>query len=216
MLWRLFRENTDKVIFKMNHYFPIYQRHFSKFQDDDIVFLEIGVNHGGSLSMWSKFFGPRATIIGIDINPSCKIHEDKINRTFVRIGDQSDPKFLQSIIDEFGIPDAILDDGSHQMDHVLSSFNFFYKKMNMKAVYMVEDMHTAYFSDYGGGLESPNNFINISKNYIDQLNAMYTNGQLDVDWFTSSTFGISFYNSIVCFEKGRVDGSSQETGSIRM
>ena len=61
-----------------------------------------------------RYFGPLAKIIGIDINTKCKQHE--VDGIFVRIGDQSDEVFLQSILDEFGPPDIVLDDGSHVME----------------------------------------------------------------------------------------------------
>jgi hypothetical protein len=152
--------------------------------------------------MWSRFFGPLATIVGIDINPSCKDHEaDGIH---VRIGDQSDPKFLQDIIDEFGIPDIVLDDGSHRMEHILASFQYLYPKLPKNGLYIVEDLHTAYWPEYGGGINNPNTFINISKNFIDNLNADHSRGAREPDFITRNTFSISFYDSVVVMERGSI------------
>ena len=72
--------------------------------------------------MWKRFFGPYCTIIGIDINERHKKHEE--DRIHIRIGDQSDIKFLDSIIEEFGVPDIVIDDGSHIMEHVIKSFQY--------------------------------------------------------------------------------------------
>lgn len=102
MLYQYFLTNTGKLIHKWRHYFPIYERHFSRFQNRGPCFWEIGVGEGGSLAMWKAYFGPMATIIGLDINPDCLRHEDE--QCQVRIGDQADPVFLQSVIDEFGRP----------------------------------------------------------------------------------------------------------------
>ena len=201
-LWSDFLTNDKKIIHKWVHYFPIYERHFANWQNRSITFLEIGVSEGGSLQMWQRYFGPLAKIVGIDINPECKKHESP--GIFIRIGDQSDPLFMQSIIDEFGVPDVILDDGSHEMRHIVPTFEFFYPKMHKNAVYMVEDLHTAYWEEYGGGVDKATSFINISKKYIDQLNADHSRGVLESDQMTKETFGISFYDSIVCFEKGTV------------
>src|SRR4029077_11711119 len=107
-------------------YIPIYERHFSCYRNKSLTFLEIGVARGGSLQMWQQFFGPLAKIVGIDIRERSKSYESPA--TFVRIGDQSDERFLQSIIDEFGVPDVVLDDGSHQMEHIAKTFNFLYPK----------------------------------------------------------------------------------------
>ena len=109
-LWEDFLNNKDSRITKWAHYFPIYERHFSWMRNKTLTFLEIGVDKGGSLRMWQRYFGPFARIIGIDINPEC----NSLNGTpgiHIRIGDQSDEKFLQEVIDEFGVPDMILDDG---------------------------------------------------------------------------------------------------------
>ncbi len=201
-LWQDFQINNGKMIRKWVHYFPIYERHLSDWRNKTITFLEIGVNQGGSLQMWSRFFGPLATIVGIDINPSCKQHEgDGIQ---VRIGDQSDPKFLGEIIDEFGLPDIVLDDGSHRMDHILSSFQFLYPKLPKNGLYIVEDLHTAYWEEYGGGLQNPRTFINVSKNFIDRLNADHSRGEIEPDFITRNTFSIAFYDSVVVLERGTI------------
>ncbi len=164
--------------------------------------MEFGVSKGGSLQMWQRFFGPMANIVGIDIDPQCKAHESP--GIFVRIGDQSDHGFLQSIINEFGAPDIVLDDGSHMMEHIARSFQYLYPLMHRNAIYMVEDLHTAYFEEYGGGIEKPSTFINFAKHCVDRLNADHSRGKLIPDLITRQTFGISFYDSIVCFEKGEV------------
>jgi hypothetical protein len=201
-IWQDFLKNDGKIIDKWVHYFPVYERHFSCWRNRSVTFLEIGVFQGGSLQMWQRFFGPMAKIIGIDIEPSCKNHESP--GIFIRIGDQSDPQFLQSIIDEFGTPDIVLDDGSHRMEHIISSFEFLYPRMHKNSIYMVEDLHTCYWEEYGGGLNKPDTFIEIAKNCIDELNAIHTNGEIIPGVVTQQTFGISFYDSICCFEKGDV------------
>jgi len=52
--------------------------------------LEIGVSFGGSLEMWREYFGPEATIFGIDIDPECANRFARPNQ--VRIGSQDDPR----------------------------------------------------------------------------------------------------------------------------
>jgi len=201
-LWQDFLNNNKKPIFKWVHYFPIYERHFASWRNRSMTFLEIGVLDGGSLQMWQRYFGPLAKIVGIDIDDKCKEHESP--GIFIRIGDQSDPKFLQSVIEEFGIPDVVLDDGSHQMVHVMASFNFLYPKMLKNATYMVEDLHTAYWSEFGGGVEKPDTFMNFAKGCTDRLNWAHSRGTIAADYIGKETLSISFYDSIVNFEKGDV------------
>ena len=152
--------------------------------------------------MWRGFFGPKAKIISIDIMPQCRELQEP--GTFVRIGDLSDPVFLQSLVDEFGIPDIILDDGSHQQHHIMATFEFFYPKMHKNAVYMVEDLHTAYWPEYNGDLKKSDTFIEFTKECLDKLNARHTRGKLAEDYISKETVSISAYDSIVCFEKGDV------------
>jgi len=201
---------------KWKHYFPVYQRHFGKFVNTDVIFIEIGCGVGGSLQMWKRFFGPRARIIGIDINPACRaFSEDKIE---VCIGDQSDPEFLDRIVQEYGPPDGVLDDGSHMMAHIHASFATLYPKVSRNGVYLVEDLHAAYWEEYEGGLGRPGSFIETCKGLIDELNADHARGALDPTPFTHSTMSIHFYDRIVVFEKRRhtvkqsikIGGSSDE------
>ncbi len=117
---------------------------------------------------------------------------------------QADEQFLQSLIDEFGVPDIVLDDGSHQMEHIAKTFNFLYPRLPKNGVYLVEDLHTAYWDEFGGGVSKPETFINLSKEYIDRLNADHSRGQVVPNFITRQTFGISFYDSVVVLEKGDV------------
>jgi hypothetical protein len=201
-LWSDFLRSDARLVSKWKHYFPAYERHFGRFVNGDVLMIEIGCGEGGSLPMWKAYFGPHARIVGLDIRPECAaFKEDQIE---VRIGDQSDPKFLSAVCAEFGVPDILLDDGSHQMPHIHASFNYLYPKMRPNSVYMVEDLHTAYWANFGGGLGSPASFIETSKNLIDELNADHVrNNELLPNDFTRSTLSMHFYDSIIVFEKGR-------------
>src|SRR6266568_44566 len=138
-LWSDVLNHDKRLIHKWKHYFPIYERHFKDFIYKPVTFIEIGCGLGGSLQMWKRYFGPHARIIGIDFDPRCKhFEEDQID---IRIGAQQDTKFLQSVVDEFGSPDIVLDDGSHVMSHISASFNFLYHHLTKSGIYMVEDLH---------------------------------------------------------------------------
>lgn len=115
-LWDLFMTHRGRTIHKWVHYFPVYERHFAPYVGRPIVLVEIGVSSGGSLQLWKKYFGPYARIIGIDIDPACAAFEEP--QIAVRIGDQADRGFLATVVDEFGAPDIVIDDGSHVMDDV--------------------------------------------------------------------------------------------------
>ena len=199
MLWQYFLCNNKKSMFKVLHYFPIYERHFSRYINQPIVFWEIGVSKGGSLQMWKHYFGPHAIIVGIDIDNLCKQHEE--HNIHICIGSQSDHTFLEDVITKFGIPDIVLDDGSHKMSDIKSTFSYVYDKLPKNGIYAVEDLHTAYWEQYGGGLRRDGTFIEYCKGLIDELNAFNTNGQLEPTKFTRETSSIHFYDSVIVFER---------------
>jgi hypothetical protein len=199
-LWSDFLTNDKRLIHKWKHYFPIYERHFKDFVNKSATFIEIGCGQGGSLQMWKRYFGPHARIIGIDIKPECKaFEEDQIE---VYIGPQQEHQFLQRVINEVGTPDIVLDDGSHVMSHIIASFQFLYPRMAKNGIYLVEDLHAAYWDEFEGGLRKPSTFIEVCKDLIDELNADHTLGALQPTEFTRSTLSMHFYDSVAVFERG--------------
>lgn len=200
-LWPEFLNNRGRTIHKWKHYFPAYERHFGRFVGRPLTFLEIGCGEGGSLQMWKRYFGPHARIVGIDIRPECKaFEEDQIE---IRTGSQSDTDFLSRLADEYGAFDIVLDDGSHVMADVQASFHFLYPRLSRTGVYMVEDLHTAYWDEYGGGLRREGTFIETCKNLIDELNADWSRDALAPNDFTRGTLSMHFYDSIAVFERGK-------------
>ena len=75
--FRVFAEQrtTGRGLWKWDHYFDIYNRHFARFRNTAATHIEIGVYSGGSLEMWRDYFGPTATIIGVDIQASVRAYE---------------------------------------------------------------------------------------------------------------------------------------------
>jgi hypothetical protein len=200
-LWSEFLTHQERMVFKWKHYFPIYERHLARFVNRDVVLVEIGCGEGGSLQLWKKYLGPHARIIGIDIDPRCTAFaEDQIE---IRIGDQSSETFLNDVISEFGSPDVVIDDGCHMMSAVNASFSVLYPAVSRNGMYLVEDLHTAYWSEYDGGLHRPTTFIERCKGLIDELNADHSRKALQPTEFTRTTHSMHFYDSVVVFEKGR-------------
>jgi hypothetical protein len=200
-LWADFLTNEQRVIHKWKHYFPIYERHFRDYVYKTVTFIEIGCGEGGSLQMWKRYFGPHARIVGLDTNPGCKAFEEY--QIEIRIGEQQDTRFLHRVVEEFGAPDIVLDDGSHMMSHVGASFNFLYPKLSTSGVYMVEDLHTSYWEEFEGGLNRTGTFIQLAKHLIDELNADHVRQGLAPTEFTRSTLSMCFYDSVLVFERGR-------------
>jgi cephalosporin hydroxylase len=194
-----FNQNTERVILKWPHYFEVYERHFSKYRNKDIVLLEIGTFNGGSLQMWKNYFGDRAKIYGIDINPNCKqVEEENIT---ILIGSQSDRNFLKKVKEEIPPIDILIDDGGHTMLQQIVSFEELFSHVKPDGVYLCEDMHTSYWVRFGGGFKRRGTFVEYSKKFIDYLNAYHAEKSLKVNSFTESVNSLHYYDSILVIEK---------------
>lgn len=204
---------ADTNVHKWHHYFDIYARHFGPYRDKPVRMLEIGVFRGGSLRMWKDYFHPESTIVGIDIDKSCKDHEIADRNVFVRIGSQADPEFLAQVNEEFGPFDIILDDGSHKTHHQNISFGALFRTaLKDGGCYMVEDVHTNYWLKH---IDSEDTFIDLSKQMIDMLHEPYFDRkethfrhehpeavkQLELSYLSANLGSIAFYDSIVVFDK---------------
>ena len=211
-LKKYYEKNTNNDLNKWKHYFEIYEENFSKFRNKRITILEIGVFRGGSLKMWQNYFGNKANLIGIDIDPACKKFEN--NNTKVYIGDQTNENFLRSILNENENPDIIIDDGGHTSNQQISSFNFLYEDLKPNGVYLVEDTHTSYVKEFQDR-EDNLTFTEYAKILSDELNDWYRVmnyksykkkvDQVDVSYWARNIYKISFYNSIIAIEKRRSD-----------
>jgi hypothetical protein len=204
-LQRYFETNKRNLMDKFLHYFDIYDRFFSRYRNTDVHFVEIGVFHGGSLQMWKEYFGPRAKVYGVDINPACKKFEE--SQIKVLIGDQADRTFLKRLTEEIPRIDILVDDGGHFMDQQINAFEVLYPHISPEGIYLCEDLHTSYWGHYGGGFKARGTFIEYSKYLVDYLNAWHCNTlqQPEVTNFTKSTYGLHYYDSVLVIEKKPVE-----------
>ena len=144
---------------KLAHYLPEYQRLFTKSDGSKVDFLEIGVQHGGSYRLWKNFFGEdllRWT--GIDINQKCLALNNQLSpeKGLVYCGSQADPVFLEDVASQRGEFDIIIDDGSHQSEHIIASFKTLAKHVRDGGLYIIEDVHACYWKGFRGDSDSSN------------------------------------------------------------
>ena len=195
-----FYNNKKNLIHKWDHYFEIYDRHFKKYKDKDVVLLEVGVSRGGSLQMWSDYFGEGSKFYGIDIDPRCKEFENENTKIF--IGSQADRKFLDYVKDNIPPVDILIDDGGHYMDQQIILFEKLFGYVKKNGVYLCEDTHSSYWLVFGGGYKRRGTFIEYSKNFIDMLNAFHSEqSKYKINNFTKSVNSIHYYDSVLVIEK---------------
>ena len=171
-LEQYFEAHQGRQIHKWVHYWDIYHRHLQKYRGTPAVIVEFGIQYGGSSQMWREYFGPDAKIYGVDIDPRCKAWEEESFQVF--IGDQGDPDFLRRIADEIGPVDVVIEDGGHFPLHQITTFEVFYPLIRRGGVFLIEDLHTSYWKDYGGKLGQPGTFMEYAKALTDKLNAWHS------------------------------------------
>lgn len=133
---------------KWLHYFPIYERAFSRLVGRKPIFLEIGVAQGGSLKTWREYFSRGCRVVGIDNDPRCAEYSNPDGGIDVYIGNQADRHFLELMAGNYGSFDAVLDDGSHDIEHIAASFGYLFQVLKPGGVYVVEDTHATYWNGF--------------------------------------------------------------------
>lgn len=104
--------------------------------------LEIGIWHGDSLRMWN-LYNNEMIVYGIDLDPTIYDYITQTEKIKIFLGNQSDPDFLKTVIDDAKIFDVIIDDGSHNYIDILTSFKNLYDSLAFGGHYFIEDLHAA-------------------------------------------------------------------------
>ena len=201
-LLEFFAINKECIVHKWHHYIPLYDRYFSSFRGRRIRFLEIGVAQGGSLQMWRNYFGDDAIIFGIDIESECEKFNGLAGQ--VRIGSQTDELFLESVVKEMGGVDIVLDDGSHHMNHIPATLKFLFQHLSQGGIFMIEDLHAAYWKRFGGGYRVKTNFFDFLMDLVDDMHHWYHAKGFKHSSISKDCSGIHIHDSIVVLEKNKV------------
>ena len=194
--------HAGRGAYKWRHYLEPYDRHLGRFRGQLVRVLEIGIHQGGSLQVWKAYFGERAIIHGIDIDPRCAgIAEDRI---VPHVGDQADAGLLRRVVEEMGGVDVVIDDAAHRSGPQIASFETLYPLLSPHGVYVCEDTRASYWREFGGGCRKPGTFVEYAKGLVDSLHAWYLERNAPVsrdETFARMTLGIFFYDSMIVLEK---------------
>lgn len=139
-LWEYFSNHkAGPGLWKWNHYFDAYHRHFAPFRNQDVNILEIGIYSGGSLGMWQQYFGEHCHIYGVDIEEACKSYESE--KISVFIGDQQDRDFWANFRSKAPAIQILIDDGGHTPEQQMVTLEEMLPHMPAGSVYVCEDIH---------------------------------------------------------------------------
>lgn len=184
---------------KHTSYFQVYDELFGKYVDQEITFVEVGVLNGGSLFMWRHFFGPKARIIGVELNPLAKKWEQ--DGFEIYIGSQADPAFWEDLFKKIGKVDVLLDDGGHFNDQQIITTLAAIPHVKDGGMVVVEDAHASYMRQFTN--PSKYSFMNFCYKTVDRINARFPEINNAKNLFSETVFSIAFYESIVAFKIDR-------------
>ena len=193
------REIYDSIPYlsiKYDTYFPVYEALLQKYIGCEFTIVEVGVFNGGSLFMWRKFFGPKARIIGVDLNPDA-LEWEKQGFEII-IGDQSSETFWVELFQKIGKVDVVIDDGGHTNRQQIVTSHHAIQNINDGGVLIVEDVHTNYFREFGN--PSRYSFVNFTHRIVDGVNSRAHSLRQTYARYSSRVYSVSFFESMVVFQ----------------
>ncbi|MFT3928219.1 MAG: glycosyltransferase [Myxococcales bacterium] len=166
----LHTRHEGKVSDKWDIYLREYQRLMAPIEKAPLSLLEIGVQNGGSLELWAKRFPNARHIIGCDIDPACAALTFDDPRIKVIVIDANTDEAQRRIAQYSESFDVIIDDGSHTSGDIVRSFARYFPMLNDGGLYVIEDLHCSYRSDFEGGLHYPFSSMAFLKRLADVVN----------------------------------------------
>jgi tetratricopeptide (TPR) repeat protein len=169
-LEELYSQHTGKVSDKWSLYLSVYDQILKSYKNMNVRLLEIGVQNGGSLEIWSQYFSNAKLILGCDINPECAKLKYNDPRIHVIVGDANLDDVNKKVSELSQGFDIIIDDGSHTSSDIVKSFAKYFPLLEYGGIYIAEDLHTSYWEKFQGGLFYPFSSITFFKHLIDIIN----------------------------------------------
>jgi len=209
------------------HFFDVYEG-LNLDRDKEYSFLEIGNRWCGALWGWRVHLH-NSKIYGLDIDKDTQLFSNNNPDIGIKVyeGDQTDIKLLQRIHNEAGKLDIVIDDGGHTMPQMKTSFETLWPLLEEGGIYVIEDTHCCYWTDYGGGYKVKNTFIEDVKSFLDNIHSPYykleslmsdqANHMIvnePSNYYDKSIESVEVYDSIIVIKKRKNIKNYLETRSI--
>ena len=169
-LQEIYAQHRGKVSDKWSIYLREYDRLFSVLRDKPVRLLEIGIQNGGSLEIWSQYFLAASHLVGCDINPACAALTYADPRISVVVGDANSDAAEAAIAARCPQFDLIIDDGSHRAGDIVRAFARYFARLADGGLYVAEDLHCSYWQAFQGGLLDPASPMEFFKRLADLVN----------------------------------------------
>lgn len=210
-LTTLFRQHQGHLSDKWEQYLAIYEAYLQPRvrTGRPLSLLEIGVQNGGSLQIWTRYLPTGSSVTGVDIDPACATL-DLGPDVRIHIADASSAEALQACLGDAGF-DVIIDDGSHRSGDIVATFLSCFRRVVPGGLYVIEDLHASYMPPLGGGFWQPQAAIEWLKLLADAIHADYLSDEevdalnvragADVRELARDIAAVSFFDSVVIVER---------------
>jgi glycosyltransferase involved in cell wall biosynthesis len=167
---KIFSDHVGKVSDKWTIYVSEYERHFQEYRDRPVRLLEIGIQNGGSLEIWGKYFTRAKKLVGCDIDLSCKELRFQNKKISVVVGNANSDQIEKQILAKSKNFELVVDDGSHRSSDIVRSFARYFRHVADGGLYIAEDLHCSYWQQFEGGIFHPLSSISFFKALTDIIN----------------------------------------------
>lgn len=227
-LQQLYGEHTGKVAHKWRLYLDVYDEVLAPWRDEAINLVEVGVQNGGSLEIWSRYFGAARALVGCDIDPRCGSLRFDDPRVSVVVGDANAPATVAAIAARADPIDVFIDDGSHVSADIVAAFWNYFPRLRPGGIYIAEDLHCAYLPKFQGGI-SRLNAVTFFKLLADGIHQAYWQDQatmqalvapflgqatVDAARLANDVASVAFYDSLCIVRKRPADGWGRLAGRV--
>ena len=136
--------NNSKTDKNTRHsYLPLYEQLLIDKKETALNVLEIGIDRGGSIKLWSDFF-TNAIIYGLDIMPNHKVWQNIKNKDNIILYTSTDAYnvdfFNLHFLYQNVTFDVMLDDGPHTLESMQQFIKLYSQVMADDGILIIEDV----------------------------------------------------------------------------
>ena len=226
----LYAAHEGKVSQKWELYLDVYDAALSPWRSQPVTLVEIGVQNGGSLELWAKYFAAGRRFVGCDVDPKVATLRFDDPRIATVVAPVNTAAAAREIVARAGAPiDIFIDDGSHLSSDIVMAFRNYFPLVRAGGIYIAEDLHCAYRRGWQGGLTAPN-AVSFFKALVDAMHQPYWDegesmqalaqpylpgdAASDLARLAASVASVAFFDSMCLVRKRPADGWGRLGGRV--